>query len=224
MSIFMKQSLVTLVITSCQRQDLLQRTLFTFFQYNTYPILRTIVIEDSGVKGINDELKRIYPDILWIENSKRLGQIASIDKAYSFVSTPYIFHCEDDWEFYRSGFIEASMNVLETHPNIINVWLRERSDMNGHPIEFEANNFAWLAHNYQGIWHGFTFNPTLKRVLDYQILGKYGAITKFNRQKPYESEAKIGNFYKSIGFKAVILNKGYCRHTGGGRQIIGSNK
>jgi len=33
---------------------------------------------------------------------KNIGQIKSIDKAYSMVDTEYIFHCEDDWEFYDS--------------------------------------------------------------------------------------------------------------------------
>ena len=30
-------------------------------------------------------------------NKKRMGQLFSIDKAYSLVTTEYIFHCEDDW-------------------------------------------------------------------------------------------------------------------------------
>ena len=30
-------------------------------------------------------------------NKKRMGQLFSIDKAYSIVATEYIFHCEDDW-------------------------------------------------------------------------------------------------------------------------------
>jgi hypothetical protein len=32
-----------------------------------------------------------------IVNKKRMGQLFSIDKAYSVVDTEYIFHCEDDW-------------------------------------------------------------------------------------------------------------------------------
>ena len=35
--------------------------------------------------------------------------IKSIDSVYSTIDTEYIFHCEDDWEFYDSSFIEKSL-------------------------------------------------------------------------------------------------------------------
>ena len=49
-------------------------------------------------------------------NRENIGQNASIDKMYKNVNTEYIFHCEEDWEFYKSGFIEDSLKVLETQP------------------------------------------------------------------------------------------------------------
>tara|TARA_B100000795_G_C22449033_1_gene304905 strand:+ start:89 stop:466 length:378 start_codon:yes stop_codon:yes gene_type:complete len=73
-----------------------------------------------------------------IFNDNNIGQIASIDKAYSFVETPYIFHLEDDWEFYNSGFIEESLNILNIDRNILMVSIRAHNDMNGHPIEFKS--------------------------------------------------------------------------------------
>ena len=53
-----------------------------------------------------------------IVNRPSLGQIASIDKAYATVTTPYIFHCEDDWRFFRSGFIESSLALLQLDRSI----------------------------------------------------------------------------------------------------------
>ena len=38
---------VTLVITSAGRFDLLKETLDSFFEYNTYPIKKIIITEDS---------------------------------------------------------------------------------------------------------------------------------------------------------------------------------
>ena len=38
---------VSLVITSCGRFDLLEETLDSFFKYNTYPIKKIIITEDS---------------------------------------------------------------------------------------------------------------------------------------------------------------------------------
>ena len=39
--------------------------------------------------------------------------LASIDRAYSKVKTEWVFHCEDDWEFFSGGFIEQSFTLLE---------------------------------------------------------------------------------------------------------------
>ena len=43
-----------------------------------------------------------------------------MDRAYSNVTTPFIFHCEDDWEFYRKGFIE-DVEILTGQPEIEDV-------------------------------------------------------------------------------------------------------
>ena len=50
---------VTLFVTACNRPDLLKITLETFQKYNTYPIKEAIIIEDSGLQGINDFAKDI---------------------------------------------------------------------------------------------------------------------------------------------------------------------
>ncbi|MBK6807259.1 MAG: hypothetical protein IPG84_21505 [Betaproteobacteria bacterium] len=47
-----------------------------------------------------------------IVNDPPVGQMTSIDRAYALVDTPYVFHCEDDWRFFRSGFVEESRVVL----------------------------------------------------------------------------------------------------------------
>jgi hypothetical protein len=42
-----------------------------------------------------------------------VGQINAIDQAYAHITTPYIFHSEDDWEYLCSGFVEESLIWLE---------------------------------------------------------------------------------------------------------------
>ena len=66
---------------------------------------------------------------------ERVGQIRLIDQAYARVDTPFIFHLEDDWEFYRSGFMEKSRALLERDPKILLVQLRAWNDTNGHPFK-----------------------------------------------------------------------------------------
>jgi hypothetical protein len=130
------------VITSCGRFDLLYRTLDSFFKQNTYKhINQIIIIDDSGnaekaFRAIDSMVKELYShfEIRILINEVNIGQVKSIDLAYSYVQNPYIFHLEDDWEFYGHGFIEESMAILENYSWIITVWLRSHDDTNGHPI------------------------------------------------------------------------------------------
>jgi hypothetical protein len=48
----------------------------------------------------------------------------SIENGVKYITTPYVFHCEDDWEFYCPGFIELSMKILQTNDRISQVLLR----------------------------------------------------------------------------------------------------
>jgi hypothetical protein len=126
---------------------------------------------------------------------------------------------EDDWETYRSGFIEDSMAILEAHEKIGHVWLREKEDTNQHPVEWPANlDFGILKSNH-GMWAGFCFNPGLKRLSDYKLVKSYGKHTQFSRKAPWKSEAAISQLYNRLGYKAAILPQGYIRHIGWERHV-----
>lgn len=207
---------VTFVLTSCGRLDLLKKTIESFLKYNTYPIDRYIMIEDSCDLCVGRELEETYGDRFeLIFNEPKLWHIRSVDAAYSRVKTPFIFHCQDDWEFYRSGFIEESLEVLNVDPRILQVWLRERTDTNGHPVEEKAHltpsgiAYRRMALNYKTAWNGFSFNPGLRRLSDYERIGSYASVG--------EREAAISQRYKDLGYYATILEHGAVRHIGLGR-------
>ena len=88
---------VTVVCTSCNRPDLLEKTLESFFKYNTYPIELDYfnVIDDSGVVGCNDHLKEKFPSVSFWYNPENIGQVATIDKMYGYVTvrTQWFPHC-----------------------------------------------------------------------------------------------------------------------------------
>lgn len=210
---------ITLVVTSCGRFDLLRRTLESFMRCTDIVPKSIVVTEDSGKPGVLRpvvEMNKTHGPfrIDVIAPVERVGQIASIDRAYALVKTPYVFHCEDDWEFYRTGFMQESLDRLEACPTLINHWLRERDDTNGHPIDGDR---VRTGHN--GRWHGFTFNPTLKRMSDYRRLGSYGAVCAWDPRDPGKAESLIGTKYMEMGYHATIAEQGYVRHIGEGRQI-----
>ena len=105
---------ISFVLTSCGRFDLLRRTLASFLEHNDTKIAKYIIVEDSGDDSVRDVLAE-FRDVEFdlIVNQPKRGQLWSIDLAYERVHTPYIFHCEDDWLFTKSGFMEPSLTLLK---------------------------------------------------------------------------------------------------------------
>lgn len=226
---------VTVVITSCNRNDLLLRTLKSFNNFNNYPIKKIIIIDDSGVgENLNwgeIEQELLHPYMI-IKNKTNLGHIESVDIAYSHVDTNYIFHCEEDWEFYSSGFIEKSFEILDLDSKIFTVWLRAHTDTKNHPISFDekypiANTdfYYLMAANHKNIWCGFTLNPGLRRTSDCMILHPYSKlkVRELSKKKNLNimHEMDLSIYYKELNFRAAITSneKGYVRHIGGKRHI-----
>lgn len=225
---------VTVVVTSCGRYDLLQRTLSSFVQHNTYPISDFIVMEDGEAPHSLDEHFRDY-NIRWLSTGKRMGQIKAIDAAYRMIKTEYIFHCEDDWEFFAPEFIEKSLVVMSRNPEILQVWIRALADTNNHPVIedllfADAVPYRLLRPEFHsagwGTWHGFSFNPGLRRLRDYHLLPSFGELNPLGEKKAFEVERAASEFYWKRGLLAAILadnhGKGYCRHIGWGRHAEGA--
>lgn len=209
---------VTFVLTSCKRFDLLEPTLRSFLKYNTYPIEEYIIIEDSpNVEKLNKVLRK-FKDIKFtvLYNNPQIGQLPSIDRAYALVKTDYIFHCEDDWLFYRSGFIEQSFSLLWDNEKIISVWIREQDDTNKHPLEptiyttKDGVQYKYLVTGFREVCHGFTFNPGLRRTKDYELIKPYSK---------WADEGDLSNEYYQNGFRGAILQNGYVKHLGNHRKI-----
>ncbi len=229
---FSKKSDVTVVITCCGRFDLLKETLNSFFKNNTYPIKKIIVTEDSG----NNEVYKAIPEqhkehFTVIVNKENLGQIKSIDKAYALVDTDYIFHCEEDWVFYRKGFIEDSKAMLESNHKVYQVWLRSfyhdiQRDYPFHTLgdDISANNvtaYRLLSSNPK--WQGFSFNPGLRRLSDYHAIS--GGYSSFLDESNSSSsvESALSRHMKDNHMFAAILENDAVAHIGYGHHINDKN-
>jgi hypothetical protein len=218
---------VTAVVTSCGRLDLLERTLDSFLNYNTFGATRIIVVEDGQMLPSSIISRYTDRDVLWLYTSERVGQIVAIDYAYSFVKTEYIFHLEDDWEFYASGFIEKSIALLGEHERWLQVYIRAGDDLNGHPLRslhsLKGLKYQEVEFGYINLWHGFSFAPGLRRTSDYRLLGSYSRHVRHDPERPGSAEASISALYRARGFRAVALadnsGHGYVRHTGDGRHV-----
>lgn len=218
---------ITVVLTSCNRPNELYITLQSFFKYNTYPVKKIIIIDDSGIDKCIDHCIEVIPSDIEKEiiyNEKNIGQIASIDKAYARVDTEYIFHCEDDWEFYDYGFIEKSLEILLENDKIFTVWLRSyenfRVVQNGHLVRPEIYNYKYrimdIFQERTNIWSGFTLNPGLRRLRDYCLLMPYSQYIGSKECNCGGVEQALSNLYYKNGFVcAISLNdSGFVKHIG----------
>lgn len=219
-------SQVTGIMTSCIRPDLLERTLDSFYKENTYSLKHLYIIDDSGVTDCNDhviENKPYRDNIILLYHKKRRGQIEAIDNAYSYVDTPYIFHMEEDWQFLRGGFIEKSMALLEDDYRILMCWLLGTEKRHHHPYRPEVHETAGVKYRHLicpwNNWNGFTFNPTLRRLSDYQRFAPFAQHTKFHPGKASESEKAIDGLYKKDYYSVILEGAPYIKHIGGGRHI-----
>lgn len=224
MIIFSPESNVTLVVTSCGRFPLLKKTLESFDEYNTFPIKEVIITEDSGSDAIHDIIPSHWKaHCKIIINQPKLGQTLSVDLAYSQVTTPYIFHCEDDWEFYRPNFLNDSMELLKSDSKILQVWLRSfHYDISQH-YNFislgtynRTNNIGYYhVHNNNKKQCGFSYNPGLRRLADYKKIAPYSQYDLHEEG----TESGIAEAYQQHNMFAVILENDAVTHTGWGQHV-----
>jgi hypothetical protein len=115
---------VTAVFTTSGRVDFLDKTLKSFFRFNTYPLKKIIVIHDGRLtKGIT-QMMTLYRNITFVVTGRNIGQLAAIDHAYQMIATPYFFHSEDDWEFLLPGFVEFGLHVLQHDTKVAGLLMR----------------------------------------------------------------------------------------------------
>ena len=211
--------MITFCLISCERPDLLEITLDSFLKFNTAKIEKYIVSEDSAVRMVALEKKYPFIEFKYNDTGKRYGMMGNLQKAYSFADTEYIFSCEEDWQFYDYGFVEKSLPILQAQKNILQVWLRELNDTNGHPIESPFVTIGGIdchfaTTGFMGCFHGYSTNPSLKRKCDVVDFSKIIEGCKNN------GEDLVSQYYFEQGFRAVILNKGYVKHIGYNRTVI----
>ncbi len=200
------QDKMTFVLTSCGRTFLLNRVLETFFKFNKFNFENMYIVEDSLDLNTYKKIKEKWGSrIKIICNKQKKGQIRSIIDVYRKIKTPYIFHCEDDWLYTRSNFIEDSLKILKTDPKIIQVWLESRKSASRLDIfsygKLETKNgvkFRKVSCKEGWEWGHFSFRPGVKRLSDYKLINGY---------EKFQNELDISVEYKKLGFYTVIIDK-----------------
>ena len=218
---------VTICLTSCGRWDLLEKTISSLVTYwDGEPPAAFYINDDSGqinqklMSELDRFLMRHWQIMADWTFTKREGQPQAIDKTYQLVQTKYIFHCEDDWEFYNSGFIADSRSVLESEPKCACVWIRHPNDRNGHTVlpgvklTKQGVRYQQLAHRFKGDWHGMTWSPGLRRLSDYIAMGKFSDMCEWRSNDHIISEKQYNKKYYEAGYVGMCLCRGFVKHIG----------
>ncbi len=204
---------VTVCITSCGRLDLLAKTLASFRTYNEGG--RYLLSEDSTDAAVIDEVTRTYPYMKVLSGPDRLGIMRSIDRLYTNVETPFIFHLEDDWEFDGPVDWQASIKLLEENRKIANVCVRAFDEIrpkyrkHSVPLSFAGAEFQIMNANAHPEFFAWSPNPGLIATRLYE------AYKPFSRVMPDQ----MSGVMKKDGLTLAYLLPGVARHLGHGRNV-----
>ena len=197
------------VLTSCGRFDLLRRTVESLLQFADVRPAQCIIVEDSGDETVRDVLADIDYPFEIVVNRQRLGQNAAIDVGYVRVNTPFVFHCEDDWLFFRTGFVMESHALLQKFPKVSAVMLRGRDTVyKNRAARYEELNgimFFRSLINGDEITEGIGYNPGLRRMSDYQRIAPIADIG---------GEGEVDTVFRRIGFYTAYLEIPAVVHLG----------
>lgn len=210
---------VTLICTSSNRFDLLERTLDSFLKLNKFPIHSYIINEDSTsqicARRILEKYGRMFK-VLY--HPKREGYARALDYCFGMVETEWAMNIEDDWLFYGNpNFIAESMKILKDNKDIHQVWIRDHDDHRhelGDETTISGIKVRPVLKGYQNQWHGFSLNPGLRRMSD---------IKKFfpNGLREFGDEIICNAHVERLGYRAVTLCNTSIKHIGWNRHVRG---
>lgn len=212
----------TIVLTACGRPDLLAHTLRTLNQAHPLADFAEVWVNEDEPATDNSETRDLFPFIKWLQPTEQRGHMAALDRLYRQVRTPWIFHCEDDWEFYGGPFLAESYRRLQLDPRCLQVWLRAHNDTNGHDVirtlkgpimSIYGDRPYWTK---QRPWRGFSLNPGLRRAKEFAT---FSFLESVGSLSGWRAEKHIGELFFKRGYHAAITSNplGYVRHTGGDR-------
>lgn len=210
---------ISFVLTSCGRFDLLKQTVESMKPW-IYKFPQKILIEDSGK---NHEILEYLKEngFLILINQSKLGQLQSIDKAYSYTSHPYIFHCEDDWSFTDIPDLDLAKHILDINPKISQICFRNPQSCTLYTeraqhyttIYYKDSTLLYPPFDLRKKWKHFGF------VLNPHLIRKY-VVEKIYPYASHLTEGLIAYTLQQQGYNLVIQSPGNCVHIGDKRHVV----
>ena len=207
-------TLVTGALTSCGRPDLLEETLASLVHHMTPPPI--VLTEDAADRRVAELCARRFPFVRVLLNEPKLGHMASIDRLYGEIQTPYVLHLEDDWQFNAPVDAAAAIAFLEAHPEVSGVVLRAFDEYapskraGAEVVQMNGTRFAVIRREAHPDWGGYSFNPTIVRHAFWRRFGPFAA---------RRTEKEISRAAKAEGMTLAFMLPGSASHIGRGRHV-----
>ena len=205
---------VTVCITSCGRLDLLAETLEGFRSFNSGG--RYLISEDSTDADVIARVRAAYPDVTVLSGPDRLGLMGSIDRLYAQVTTPYLFHLEDDWSFDGAVDWTAAIALLEQRADVAHVCVRDVSEIKekyrsrSELLDVAGREFRVMQTGSHPEFFAWSSNPGLMKVATYKAYAPFARML----------HDQMSGLMKKDGLRQAFLLPGVARHIGQGRNVV----
>lgn len=230
---------ITFTITTCKRLELFERTINSFLHccVDKHLINHWLCVDDNSSDSDRERMKQRYPFFtFYLKTPEEKGHAKSMNIIRSLVKTPYVFHMEDDWQFFeKRNYITECLEVLNEDKSygqcLINKNYSETAS-DAHEIsggllrltkhseiryfiheyckdetELEEFKNKYSSGNKQcAYWPHFSLRPSLLRT-------HVWSIGDFN-EKAEHFEMEYAHRYIATGFKSVFLERIYAMHIG----------
>lgn len=228
--------LITFTITTCKRLELFKKTMNSFLHccLDRDLIGRWICVDDNSSEQDRNEMKELYPFFEFIfKKEEDRGHARSMNIIAKTVSSPFVFHMEDDWYFFhKTNYLGKCLDVLSENKKygqcLINLNYGELPTIKiiGGEPKSTLNHTDYVIHEYCkndeevhrfvqkhgnnmncSYWPHYSLRPSLLRRQVFNL-------SAFNESKSVHFEMEYAYKYIQAGFMSVFLNGNYCKHTG----------
>lgn len=229
--------LLTLSITTCKRFELFEKTMNSILNcfVDIDKIDFWICVDDNSSEEDRKKMQELYPFFTFhFKSPEEKGHPQSMNIIREKVTTPYLFHLEDDWKFFeRRTYITECLDVLSSNHMIgqclINKNYAEISDdidIKGGIFHTTHYGVRYYIHEHcknseetqkwvqkhggcksSNYWPHFSFRPSIIKTNILKELGEFD-VTKSHFEMDYAWR------YINKGYVSAFLEGIYCLHIG----------
>jgi len=198
---------IAVVVFTDGRTNVLRRTIASFEEQVSGPIIERWIYDDSGNAAVRAALVKNYPQYTLIghPSGERQGFSGAVRTAWAALKAEsmatHVFHLEDDFTFNRPVDLEDFTNILGKRPNLCQVaclrqaWNAEEIRAGG-VIERQPENFVSHLDKEDRCWLEqdmfFTTNPSVYRM---------NLLHQFDWPEGEQSEGRFTALVKGAGYK-----------------------